>query len=118
MMVQFSNIITELENWKDGKGVIIKGKGSNFSSGGDLEFSRNCQTSKDAFYFSTLMQDTLKRFRQLPFFTISLLHGLVLGGGAEIAVFADEIVAADDVKLGFVHGNMGIITAWGGTTRY
>lgn len=41
-----------------------------------------------------------------------------MGGGAELTVACDYRLMASDCKgLGFVHGRMAIVPAWGGTRR-
>ncbi|CAG9813983.1 unnamed protein product [Phaedon cochleariae] len=116
MMVDLGKCVSKLEKWETGKAVIILGAGENFCSGGDLDFAKATGTAKEGFYMSYYMQDTLKRFRKLPMVSVSLVHGPAVGGGSELAVFADYILVTDNAKLGFVHGKMGIITAWGGGT--
>lgn len=117
MMVDFRSCVDELEKWKEGKCILLCGLGQNFCSGGDLDFARSAGTPKEGYYMSCIMQDILKRFRRLPLISVSLVHGPTLGGGAEISIFSDYILVADDVQLGFVHGKMGLITAFGATTR-
>ncbi|CAG9766019.1 unnamed protein product [Ceutorhynchus assimilis] len=117
MMSDFRNCITKLESWKQGKAVIILGRGQNFCSGGDLDFVKNHPTQKGGLYFSTLMRDILKRLEQLPLFSVALVHGATLGGGTEVAVACDYILVSEDVKFAFVQGKLGIITAWGAATR-
>ncbi|XP_010004188.1 PREDICTED: ethylmalonyl-CoA decarboxylase-like, partial [Chaetura pelagica] len=36
MMLELQERVTELENWNDGKGLIIYGAGNTFCSGSDL----------------------------------------------------------------------------------
>lgn len=117
MMVDLRNCITKLESWKTGKAVILYGFGDNFCSGGDLEFARKCNTAEDGFCLSYLMQDALRRLKNLSLVSVALVHGAAIGGGSEIAVSCDFMVVCKNVKLGFVQGKMGIITAWGGTPR-
>lgn len=117
MMVDFRKCLDELEEWKEGKAVLLCGLGQNFCSGGDLNFARSAGTPKEGYYMSCIMQDILKRFRRLSLITVSLVHGPTLGGGAEICIFSDYILVADNVQIGFVHGKMGLITAFGATTR-
>ncbi|CAH1953471.1 unnamed protein product [Acanthoscelides obtectus] len=117
MIVDLRKCVAELESFKDGKAVILTSKGDNFCSGGDLDFVRASGTPQGGFFMSTIMHNTLKRFRNLPLTSVSLVHGPTLGGGAELSVYSDFLLAADNVKLGFVHGKMGIMTPWGGTTR-
>lgn len=116
-MVQMRDCIEDLEKWEEGKAVILYGKGNNFCSGADLDFARKTHTEVGGMQISTWMQDILKRLQNLPLISICLIHGPTLGGGAELSVFCDYIIAADTVKYGFVHGKMGIITSFGGCTR-
>ncbi|KAJ3623003.1 hypothetical protein MTP99_019263 [Tenebrio molitor] len=117
MMVQLRKCVEELENWKEGKAVFLCGLGGNFCSGGDLVFAKASGTPKKATQMCDWMQDTLSRLQRLPMFSVCLIQGPTLGGGAEISIFSDFIIATEDVKFGFVQGKMGIITAWGGGTR-
>ncbi|KAK9889051.1 hypothetical protein WA026_004331 [Henosepilachna vigintioctopunctata] len=117
MMIDLRNCIEELENWKEGKAVIIHGEGGNFCSGGDLDLARKTGCPEGASIMSTWMMATLKRLSELKMLSVCIARGPTLGGGAELSVFCDYILVADDVKYGFVHGKMGIITAWGGGTK-
>ncbi|KAF5276923.1 hypothetical protein FQA39_LY18540 [Lamprigera yunnana] len=116
MMVELRQCVEELEQWNEGKALILTGKGKNFCSGGDLNFVRQ-STPQGGFDMCTWMQDTLVRLEKLPLISCCLMHGATLGGGAELSVYCDYILAADDVKYGFLQGKLGIITSWGGGTR-
>ncbi|KAK4878114.1 hypothetical protein RN001_010620 [Aquatica leii] len=116
MMVELRDCVEDLETWVTGKGVILTGWGTNFCSGADLNFAR-ASSPQDGFDMSVWMQDVLVRLQKLPLVSCCLVHGASIGGGSELSVFCDYIVAADDVKYGFVQGKMGITTAWGGGTR-
>lgn len=115
-MVDLKDCIEELELWKDGKGVVIYGAGKNFCSGGDLDFVKQIPGELAANAMGIWMADTLRSMKKLPLISLCLLTGPALGGGAEIATHCDYIVVADNVKCGFVHGRIGITTAWGGAT--
>lgn len=116
-MVDLRNCIEQLEGWEEGKAVIICGKGVNFSSGGDLNFVRLNAHPNNAANMSEWMMTTLKRFSRLQMVTVCVAHGATLGGGAEISMFCDYLLVAEDVKFGFIQGSLGIITAWGGGTK-
>lgn len=117
-MVDFRDCVEELEKWQEGKAVILCGRYGNFCSGGDLDFARSTGTPEAGARMSTWMQDALMRLQRLPLISVCLIEGSALGGGAEISVSCDYIIAAENMRFGFVHGKMGIITAWGGATRY
>lgn len=70
-MVDLRNCITELENWSEGKAVILRGDGDLFCSGGDLDFAKATGTAEGGLHMSIWMHDILKRFRSLPLVCIS-----------------------------------------------
>ncbi|XP_042861362.1 ethylmalonyl-CoA decarboxylase-like isoform X2 [Penaeus japonicus] len=117
MMVQLANIVEDLSSWETGKGVILQAEGDSFCSGGDLTTVKAISNPQDGFLMSTLMQDTLTRFYNLPFITACLVHGRALGGGAELTTVTDFRVFTNTGEIGFVQGRMGVVTGWGGGTR-
>jgi enoyl-CoA hydratase/carnithine racemase len=52
----------------------------------------------------------------LPVPTYALINGTAIGGGCEIAAACDHRWALPHAKLGFVQGNLGITTGWGGAS--
>lgn len=116
MMVELRRCVLELEQWQEGKAVLLCGQKDNFCSGADLDIARQTGTPKEAFQLSTWMLDTLERLKKLPLFSICLIQGPSLGGAAEIAIHCDFIIAVENVRFGFVQGKIGISTAWGGGT--
>lgn len=57
------------------------------------------------------------RFSRLHLITAVLIEGRALGGGAELTTAADFRLMAHNAKVEFVHMRMGVLPAWGGTTR-
>ncbi|XP_021246528.1 ethylmalonyl-CoA decarboxylase isoform X3 [Numida meleagris] len=89
MMLELQERVTELENWKDGKGLIIRGAGKTFCSGSDLNAVKAISNSKDGMNMCMFMQNTLTRLMRLPLISIALVQGKALGGGAELTTACD-----------------------------
>ncbi|WP_262370490.1 enoyl-CoA hydratase/isomerase family protein [Rossellomorea marisflavi] len=112
----FSQCLDECE--KGGvKLLLITGAGrESFCSGGDLSAFKGLKTEKESYGMLRKMGDVLIRLAFLPVPTLALINGTAVGGGCEIAAACDLRIAAEDVKMGFVQGRLGISTGWGGGT--
>ena len=84
MMVKLAEIVDQLQHWCEGKAVILRGVEKTFCSGADLAVARNILTHEEGEMMSTLMHDTILRFKYLPFISAAVAEGLSLGGGAEV----------------------------------
>lgn len=62
-------------------------------------------------------QATTVAIERLPLPVIAAVHGSCLGGGTEIALACDFIVASDDAMFGQPEINLGVMPGWGGTRR-
>ena len=65
-----------------------------------------------------LRADLVRTFRMinaLPMPTVAAVHGFALGGGFELALCCDLIVAAEDARFGLTEVTLGIIPGGGGT---
>ncbi|XP_012661536.1 ethylmalonyl-CoA decarboxylase [Otolemur garnettii] len=117
MMLQLLEKVIELENWAEGKGIIVRGAKNTFSSGSDLNAVKALGTSEDGVALCMFMQNTLTRFMRLPLISVALVQGRALGGGAEFTTACDFRLMTPDSEIRFVHKEMGIIPSWGGTSR-
>jgi 3-hydroxyacyl-CoA dehydrogenase len=61
-----------------------------------------------------LMQDQLQRLRYAPFPVVAAPFGLALGGGCEICLASDRIVAHAELYMGLVEIGVGLLPAGGG----
>ena len=61
--------------------------------------------------------DVLDRFAAIPIPTIAAVHGLALGGGFEIALACDFIMAGASSRLGLVETSIGLMPLLGGVQR-
>ncbi|NXC13298.1 ECHD1 decarboxylase, partial [Corythaeola cristata] len=127
MMLELQERVTELENWKDGKGLIIYGAGNTFCSGSDLNAVKaisNSQASNGLvesfhnFYKTKSMNFGCKTFLcRLPLITVALVQGKAVGGGAELTTACDFRLMTPGSEIRFVHKHMGLVPGWGGAAR-
>ncbi|NXY27972.1 ECHD1 decarboxylase, partial [Pomatorhinus ruficollis] len=117
MMVELQERVTELENWKDGKGLIIHGAGNTFCSGSDLNAVKEISNSQDGMNMCMFMQNTLTRLMRLPLISVALVQGKAFGGGAELTTVCDFRLMTPGSEIRFVHKHMGLVPGWGGAAR-
>jgi len=117
-IVEMGNRALEELERDDVVGLVIGNEGRNFSVGANLgEVAHAVQNgamdrvgeSVDA------LQDLLMDFRFAPKPVVSAPHGQTLGGGLEVCLHSDRIVAAGETYMGLVEVGVGLIPAGGGT---
>lgn len=91
-----------------------------FSAGADLSFFVELMRQEK---WSEL-ESYIRRGQQLflglkyaPFPFVSAVHGLTLGGGCELTLHADAIVAHAELNIGLPETKVGIVPGWGGCTQ-
>ncbi len=95
--------------------VILRGTGERaFCAGADLKARRGF-TAEDWAHQRGLIRRLFERLRAVPQPVIAAVHGFALGGGCELAMMSDVIVASDDAVLGLTEVSLGIIPGGGGT---
>jgi len=99
------------------KAVTLTGAGSKaFVAGADIS-SMNAYGPRGISEYLELGQRVMRKIETLPVPVIALVNGYALGGGLELALACDIIIAADTAKLGQPEVNLGIIPGFGGTQR-
>ncbi len=94
--------------------VILKGSHKTFAAGADIN------EMKDLKLISHIKKDFIKPWEKISKFKkpiIASVAGYALGGGCEIAMMCDVIIAADNAKFGQPEIKLGTIPAAGGTQR-
>ncbi|XP_053558360.1 methylglutaconyl-CoA hydratase, mitochondrial [Bombina bombina] len=87
-----------------------------FCAGADLKERAKMHPSEVG-PFVTKARALMNEFANLPMPTIAVLDGIALGGGLEMALACDIIVAASSAKMGLVETKLAIIPGAGGTQR-
>ena len=95
--------------------VVLTGSEKAFAAGADIDAMRNWSYT-DVFNQDYLGHDweALRRIRK-PI--VAAITGYALGGGCELAMLCDFIIAAENARFGQPEINLGIIPGFGGTQR-
>ena len=110
--------IAEAEGWK---GLVIANQGDNFSAGANLGmvFMLAIEQEFDELDFAVrYFQKTMMRIRYSAIPVVIAPHALALGGGCEIALHADKVVASAETYTGLVEVGAGVIPGGGGTKEF
>jgi enoyl-CoA hydratase/carnithine racemase len=95
--------------------IILRGNGERaFCVGADLK-ARRSFTPEDWSHQRGLLRQMFLRLRNLPQPMIAAVHGYALGGGTELAMLADFVVASEEATFGLTEVSLGIIPGGGGT---
>ncbi len=107
-----------LHQWKDIGlyAVIVTGAGRAFAAGADIS-QMSSFTASQAAIFAKRGQQSLRALERFPAPTIAAVNGFALGGGCELAMCCDLILAGVKAKFGQPEVNLGVIPGFGGTQR-
>lgn len=103
---------------KDFQGLVIGNQGANFSVGANIGmiFMMAVEQEYDELNFAIkTFQDTMMRMRYSAIPTVAAPHGMTLGGGCELSMHADKVVAAAETYIGLVEFGVGVIPGGGGS---
>ncbi|WP_190809125.1 3-hydroxyacyl-CoA dehydrogenase/enoyl-CoA hydratase family protein [Flagellimonas sp. S3867] len=103
---------------KDFQGLVVGNQAANFSVGANIGmiFMMAVEQEYDELNMAIkYFQDTMMRMRYSSIPTISAPHGMCLGGGCELTLHADKVVAAAESYIGLVEFGVGVIPGGGGS---
>ncbi|PQJ79074.1 3-hydroxyacyl-CoA dehydrogenase/enoyl-CoA hydratase family protein [Polaribacter porphyrae] len=100
------------------QGLVVGNQAANFSVGANIGmiFMMAAEQEYDELNMAIkYFQDTMMRMRYSSIPTISAPHGMALGGGCEISLHADKVIAAAETYMGLVEFGVGVIPGGGGS---
>ncbi|WP_347069174.1 3-hydroxyacyl-CoA dehydrogenase/enoyl-CoA hydratase family protein [Flavobacterium sp. WV_118_3] len=103
---------------KEYNGLVIGNQAANFSVGANLAmiFMMAVEQEYDELNMAIkAFQDTMMRVRYSGIPVIAAPHGMTLGGGCEMSMHADKVVAAAETYIGLVEFGVGVIPGGGGS---
>lgn len=103
---------------KEYSGLVIGNQAANFSVGANIGmiFMMAVEQEYDELNMAIKMfQDTMMRVRYSGIPVVVTPHGMTLGGGCEMSMHADKVVAAAETYIGLVEFGVGVIPGGGGS---
>ena len=115
LMLELTEALDSFESDNDIRAIVLTGSEKAFAAGADIKEMQE-KTWSEAYMedFITAGWERLTRCRK-P--VIAAVAGFALGGGCEVAMMCDFIIAADTAKFGQPEVNLGIPPGAGGTQR-
>ncbi|PKV50480.1 3-hydroxyacyl-CoA dehydrogenase [Aquimarina sp. MAR_2010_214] len=103
---------------KDFQGLVVGNQAANFSVGANIGmiFMMAVEQEYDELNMAIkYFQDSMMRMRYSAIPTIAAPHGMALGGGCELSMHADKVIAAAETYIGLVEFGVGVIPGGGGS---
>jgi 3-hydroxyacyl-CoA dehydrogenase len=102
-------------------GLVISNDGQHFSAGANVGmiFMMAVEQDFDELNFAVkTFQDTMMRVRYSDVPVVVAPHNMALGGGCELSMHADKVVAHAELYMGLVEFGVGLIPGGGGTKEF
>lgn len=114
LMTELAHALEEMDRDENVRAIILTGDDRAFSSGADIKEMANASAVDILLEKRFLLWDRLRRVSK-PM--IAAVSGYCLGGGNELAMNCDIIIASETAKFGQTEINIGVIPGAGGTQR-
>ena len=98
------------------RGLLLRAEGRVFAAGADAASFKDMSETEARSMFTDYIA-VVHEIESLDVPTVAAVHGMCLGGGLELALACDLIVAQKKTMLGQVEGRLGGVTFLGGTQR-
>ena len=117
VLEEMARVIREVRHDSSVRVLIVTGAGDKaFVAGADIAAMAK-MSALDGIDFSRLGHRVMESFEDLPIPVIAAVNGFALGGGLELALACDLIVASEKARFGQPEINLGLIPGFGGTQR-
>jgi enoyl-CoA hydratase len=115
LMSELADAITAADRNDKIRCIVVTGSDKAFAAGADVR--EMAEKSYVDVYFDDLFGPEAEAIARTRKPVIAAVAGYCLGGGCELAMMCDFIIAADTAKFGQPEINLGIVAGMGGTQR-
>jgi enoyl-CoA hydratase len=115
LLGELGRALAELDASRRVRAIVITGSEKAFAAGADVKemAGRSFVEMFDEDYFAAASEAMIRCRKPI----VAAVAGYCLGGGCELAMMCDIIIAADNAKFGQPEVNLGVIPGLGGTQR-
>jgi enoyl-CoA hydratase len=114
LISELNHALDELESSRDIGCIVLTGSAKAFAAGADIK--EMAELKYPQIYLDDLFSDSDRvANRRKPI--IAAVAGFALGGGCELALMCDFILAADNARFGQPEIKLGVLPGMGGTQR-
>ncbi|MBV8066592.1 MAG: enoyl-CoA hydratase/isomerase family protein [Candidatus Eremiobacteraeota bacterium] len=118
LLSEVSEALDEMARNESVRAVVITGAGEKaFAAGADISELNALAAAHSGVAQSRSGQALTRQIERLSKPVIMAVNGFALGGGCEIAMAGDIIIASENAKFGQPEVNLGLIPGYGGTAR-
>ncbi|MFA5970546.1 MAG: enoyl-CoA hydratase/isomerase family protein [Sphingomonas sp.] len=120
LVAQFEVALDDALTSGDVNAVVLVGTGRAFCAGADLKFLGNLPESERAAATAAFLQrvlELMQRIERFPKPVIGAVNGLATGGGMELLLCCDLVIADARARLGDGHANFGLLPGGGASAR-
>jgi enoyl-CoA hydratase/carnithine racemase len=110
-----AGLISQLDADPQIRAIVITGNEKAFAAGADLAELQRRTVHDPAFRASRVAWEAMERCRK-PM--LAAVNGVALGGGCELALHCDIVIAGEGARFGLPEVKVGIMPGAGGTQRF
>jgi enoyl-CoA hydratase/carnithine racemase len=116
MSDELADAVREVKRDRECRFLIIRGAGDTFCAGDDIKDFLDW-SDDDPYWQSRQYQETAQMIEDLTAITIAAVDGVCTGGGLELTLVCDFVIATDRSRWGMPEIDWDITPGWGGVTR-
>jgi enoyl-CoA hydratase len=117
LSAEFLEALRLVQASEEVKFLVIRGAGGTFCAGDDITEMHTFGDPNQVMRRVRLYQEHANTLEELDKITIAAVEGYAVGGGLEITMACDFVIATESARWGMPEVDSGITPGWGGTTR-
>ncbi|MEL6183191.1 MAG: enoyl-CoA hydratase/isomerase family protein [Myxococcota bacterium] len=111
------DVLERTRDTRDARYLVLRGAGEHFCAGDDISEMAEWGDAHGIMRRVSLYQHMANTLEELDQVTIAAVDGFAVGGGLELTMACDFVIATERSRWGMPEVDVGITPGWGGTTR-